>query len=284
MAIFTNQASLTYRNITRNSNIATGQILEALSATKTSVTSEYTPGDNITYIISIVNSGNTPQSGVTVTDDLGSYTVGTSVVTPLDYVDGSVKYYVNGIPQASPSTISGPPLSISGMTVPAGGNVTVIYETVVNDFAPLTNGSTIVNEATVTGAGITTPLTVSETVTARSVSDLTISKSISPDVVSENDEITYTFVIQNTSNAPVTFDDNAIVTDTFNPILSNISVTYNSLPWTETTNYTYNPATGVFSTNSDQITVPAATYTQDPITGAITTTPGVSVITVTGTI
>ncbi len=284
MAIFTNQASLTYRNITRNSNIATGQILEALSATKTSVTSEYTPGDNITYIISIVNSGNTPQSGVTVTDDLGSYTVGTSVVTPLDYVDGSIKYYVNGVPQASPSTISGPPLSISGMTVPAGGNVTVIYETVVNDFAPLTNGSTIVNEATVTGAGITTPLTVSETVTARSVSDLTISKSISPDVVSENDEITYTFVIQNTGNAPVTVDDNAIVTDTFNPILSNISVTYNSLPWTETTNYTYNPATGVFSTNSGQITVPAATYTQDPTTGAITTTPGVSVITVTGTI
>lgn len=284
MAIFTNQASLTYGNVTRNSNIATGQILETLSATKSSVTTDYTPGDNITYIISIVNAANSAQNGVVVTDDLGAYTIGTSTVTPLDYVDGSVKYYVNGVPQPAPTTLAGPPLSISGISIPAGGNVTIIYETTVNNFAPLADGSNIVNEATITGVGISTPLTVNETVTARSVSDLTISKSISPEIVTENDLITYTFVIQNTGNAPVTVGDNAVVNDTFNPILSNISVTYNSAPWTENTNYTYNPSTGVFATNPGQITVPAATYTQDPVTGAITVTPGVSVLTVTGTI
>ena len=284
MATFTNQASLTYRNITRNSNIATGQILETLSATKSSVTSNYTPGDNITYVISIVNSGNTVQSGVVISDNLGAYVSGSATLTPLTYVEDSVKYYVNGVLQAEPATVAGPPLTVSGITVPAGGNVTVIYETVVNEFAPLTDGSTIVNAATITGTGIATPLTVTETVTARSVSDLTISKSISPETVTENGEVTYTFVIQNTGNAPVTLDDNAVVNDTFNPILSDISVTYNSLPWDENTNYTYKPSTGVFATNPGQITVPAATYTQDPVTGAITTTPGVSVLTVTGTV
>ena len=284
MATFTNQASLTYRNITRNSNIATGQIIETLSASKSSVSSEYSPGDNITYIISIVNAGNVAQTGVVVTDNLGAYTIGSTTVTPLTYVDGSVQYYANGVSQPSPTTVAGPPLSISGITVPAGGNVTIIYEAVVNDFAPLLEGSTIVNEATITGTGLSTPITISETVTARSVSDLTISKSISPEIITENDEVTYTFVIQNTGNTPVTLADNAVVNDTFNPVLSNISVTYNSIPWAETTNYTYNPTTGVFATNAGQITVPAATYTQDSVTGAITTTPGVSVLTVTGTI
>ena len=284
MAIFTNQASLTYRNVTRNSNIATGQILETLSATKSAVTTEYTPGDNITYIISIVNAGSVVQNGVVISDDLGAYTVGSTTVTPLTYVDGSVKYYANGVLQASPTTTAGPPLSISGISVPAGGNAIIIYEALVNDYAPLLEGSTIVNEATITGTGLSTPIVVSETITARNVSDLTISKSITPEIVTENDEVTYSFVIQNTGNTPVTVADNAIVNDTFNPILTNISVTYNSLPWTEGTNYTYNPTTGAFATNAGQITVPAATYTQDPVTGAITTTPGVSVLTVTGTI
>ena len=284
MATFTNQASLTYRNITRNSNIATGQILETLSATKSSVTTNYTPGDNITYVISIVNAGSTAQNGVTITDNLGAYILGNTTVTPLTYVENSVKYYANGVLQTEPATMAGPPLTVSGITVPAGGNATIIYETIVNEFAPLNGGSTVVNTATISGVGIATPLTVSETVTARSVSDLTISKSISPETVTENGEVTYTFVIQNTGNAPVTVDDNAVVNDTFNPILSDISVTYNSLLWTENTNYTYNPSTGVFATNPGQITVPAATYTQDPITGAVTTTPGVSVLTVTGTV
>ena len=41
---------------------------------------------------------------------------------------------------------------------------------------------------------------------------------------------------------------------------------------------------GTFTTLPGQITVPAATYTQDPDTGVYTIQPGVSVITVTGTV
>jgi uncharacterized repeat protein (TIGR01451 family) len=284
MAIFTNQASLTYRNITRNSNIATGQILEALSATKSAVTGDYTAGDTVTYVISVVNAGNTPSTAVSITDNLGAYTVGTSTVYPLTYVDGSVKYYVNGVLQASPAVVAGPPLTVTGITIPAGGNITVIYEAAVNEFAPLVQGASINNTATVNAAGQTTPITVSETVVVRSLSDLTISKSITPETVTENGEITYTFVIQNTGNAEAGTADNAVINDTFNPVLENITVTYNGTILTEGVNYTYNESTGVFATLPGQITVPAATYSQDPATGAITTTPGVSVLTVTGTV
>ena len=283
MAIFTNQASLTYGNVTRNSNIATGQLLETVSASKSAVSTEYTVGDDITYVVSIVNAGETAQTGVLLTDDLGAYTVGGATVYPLTYVDGSAKLYVNGVLQTAPTVTAGPPLTLANITVPADSNVIIIYEATVNDFAPSLEGSIIVNSATVSGGGIAVPISVNETITARSVSDLTISKSISPAVVTDNGEVTYTFVIQNTGNAPVGADAAAVVSDTFDPILTNVSVTYNSLPWAEGTNYIYNQATGQFSTVPGQITVPASSYTQDA-SGEITVTPGVSVLTVTGNI
>ena len=52
----------------------------------------------------------------------------------------------------------------------------------------------------------------------------------------------------------------------------------------ETPPTTYNEAPGEFSTTSGAITVPAAVYTTDPVTGAQSVTPGVTVLTVTGTV
>ena len=48
--------------------------------------------------------------------------------------------------------------------------------------------------------------------------------------------------------------------------------------------YNYNEATGLFTTVPGQILVPAATYVQDPVTGAYTATPGIATLVVTGTI
>jgi len=58
----------------------------------------------------------------------------------------------------------------------------------------------------------------------------------------------------------------------------------NGTTWTSPANYTYDETTGVFTTGSSQIVVPAATYTQDEETGEWIIDPGVVVITVTGTI
>ena len=102
--------------------------------------------------------------------------------------------------------------------------------------------------------------------------------------MTENGRITYTFVIQNSGNAEATATDNVVVTDTFNPVLTGLTVTFDGAAWTEGVNYTYDEATGIFATVAGQITVPAATYTQDPTTGNRITTPGVSVLTVSGTI
>ncbi|MBE6890204.1 MAG: DUF11 domain-containing protein [Ruminococcaceae bacterium] len=284
MAIFFNQATLSYNDTVTNSNIVTGEILDILSAAKTAVTETYTTGDTTTYVISIVNSGTTAATGVTVTDDLGAYTFGAAQVTPLDYVDGSVRYFVNGVLQPAPAVTAGPPLVISGLTVPAGGNVIVVYEATANTFAPLGDGASITNTAVITGTGITNPVTVQETITADSTARLTITKALSPETVTENGELTYTFTIQNYGSTPIVATDNATVTDTFNPILDPIAVTFNGAAWTEGVNYTYDEATGEFATIPSQITVPAATYTQDPTTGEWLVQPGSVVLRVTGTV
>ena len=283
MAQFVNQAQLSYNNSVVASNIAVGEILEVLSASKTALSGVYSKDDTVTYVISLVNTGTVPVTGLTVTDDLGTYTQGTLTLTPLTYVDGSVRYFVDGVLQPSPLVTVGTNLSFANITVPAGGNTTIIYEAEVNGFAPLEADSAIVNTATITGGGIT-PVTVSETVTVLDGPFLTITKAISPVLVSENGTLTYTFTIANYGNTAVTATDDAVVTDTFNPILSNIGVTFNGTTWVEGTNYSYDEVTGLFTTLSGQITVPEATFAQDSVTGSVITTPGTVTLVVTGTV
>ena len=284
MAQFTNQAQLTYNNTVTNSNVAVGEILEVLSATKTAVGNTYGPQDNrVTYIISIINSGTTEFSNITVTDNLGSYTAGAVTVVPLTYRTGTVRYYINGVLQNTPAVTPESPLTISGISIPAGGNATIVYEADINQYAPLATGSTIENTVTITSPGIT-PITASETIAVETEPVLSITKTISPVPVTENGTLTYTFLIQNTGNTAATAEDLAAITDTFNPILNNLTVTFNGDTWAETTNYTYDPATGLFSTVAGQITVPAAAYTQDAATGVWSVIPGTSTLVITGTL
>ena len=96
--------------------------------------------------------------------------------------------------------------------------------------------------------------------------------------------MTYTFTIINTGNTAAVATDNVTVTDTFNPILSNLVVALDGTTWSTPANYTYNGATGEFATVPGQIVVPAATYTQDATTGEWIIEPGVAVLTVSGTV
>ncbi len=281
MAIFTNQATLTYNGNTTNSNIAVGELLEVLTAEKTAVEGAYGPGELVTYVVTLRNTGNTALAGVTITDDLGGYTQGAGTVYPLTPELTTVRLFINGVLQATPAVTAGPPLTVTGVNIPAGGDAVLVYQARANAFADPTQTGTIVNTVTITGAGIANPITATETVNAATAPQLTVTKTISPAQVTDNDRVTYTFVIQNAGNQAVTVADNAAITDTFNPILADLAVTLDGAPFTA---YTYNQATGLFATTPGAITVPAATATQDPTTGAYTITPGITTLTVTGTI
>ena len=284
MAIFTNQATLTYNGSSTNSNIAYGEILDVLVATKTAVEGSYAPGQIVTYVVTLRNTGNASLTGLVVTDDLGGYDFNGATVYPLTYEDGSVALFTNGVPQAAPTVTAGPPLVFSNITVPAGGDTVIVYQAQANAFANPAVGGSIDNTVTVTGDGLSAPITATETVVANAAPLLTISKSITPSQVVDNDRVTYTFVIQNSGNQAVVATDDAAITDTFDPILTALTVTFDGAAWTQGVQYNYNEATGLFATFPGQILVPAATYTQDPVTGAYTATPGIATLVVTGTI
>lgn len=283
MASFTNQAHLSYNGRSVASNVVTGQMLSPLTLTKTAVVDTYAPTDTVTYVITIVNSGATAYTDLTLTDDLGAYAAGGQTVYPLSYTPDSAVWFINGTRQADP-TASGAPLVISGLSVPAGGNAVILYEAATTDAAPLAEGSEITNAVTLTGSGIGTPLTAQATVTVEAQANLRITKSLSPAVVAENGSLTYTFLIQNEGNLPAGPDAAVVVTDTFDPILRDLTVNLNGEPLAVKTGYTYDESTGAFATVAGQITVPAATFSQSTETGDWETVPGEAVLTVTGTV
>lgn len=284
MAEFTNQASLIYNDTIANSNVVVGNLVQPLAVEKTAVSDSYDPDCTVTYVVSLTNSNAVAYTGLTLTDDLGAYTVDTRRLVPLSYVDGSIKYYVNGVLQTAPTITAGDSLSVSGVNVPANGNAMIIYEARPTVYAPLDAEASVTNAVTVTGDGIAEPISSSETVNAAAGAILSISKSISPATVAANGQITYTFVIQNTGNTAADAALGAVVTDTFAPVLKNLTAAFNKTALTADKDYTYDQTTGVFTTTPGTITVPAAEYTRDETTGAVQISPAIGVLTVTGTV
>ena len=284
MAIFSNQATLTYNGNFTNSNIAYGEILDVLAVSKTAVEGSYTPGTLVTYVVTLRNTGSATLTGLTVTDNLGGYDFSGTTVYPLTYETDSAVLFANGVLQPSPAVTGGPPLIISGISVPGNGDVVLVYQARANTFASPNVNGTIENTVTVTGSGLSAPVTAVETVTAETEPVLTISKSITPSQVVDNDRVTYTFVIQNSGNQAVVATDNAAITDTFDPVLTALTVTFEGAAWTQNVQYNYNETTGLFTTVPGQLLVPAASYTQDPVTGEYFVTPGIATLVVTGTI
>lgn len=278
MAQYTNQARLTYGNVVTNSNIAVGEVVSTISAIKIALNETYTQNSTITYIITVSNSGTSTINNLTVNDNLGEYPFGIGSLIPLDYVDGTLRYFINGILQPTPSIDLSNGLTINNISVPAGETSILIYEARVNIYAPLNEDGCITNEVTITGdCGNTT---ATARVCADDSAQITITKSISPVPVACGGTVTYTFLLQNYGAIPLVATDNAVVTDSFNPILSNVTASLNGVAIP----FTYDETTGAFATSEGAVTVPGATITQDLTTGAWTVTPGVSTLVVTGTI
>jgi len=283
MATFTNRATLTYNGRTVDSNTVTGTINEPLTVTKNALSDAYSDGETVTYVVSLVNSGGTALNGLILTDDLGGYTVNGQTVYPLEFVEGSVAYYTNGALQADPSVTSTVPLVIEGISVPAGGSALLIYQSRITEFAGLGADDYVINTATVRGGGLAETVSDSETINARNEPMLSIIKGLTPTTIGENGTITYTFEIQNVGNRATLVEDNVTVTDVFDPILNITSVTLDGVVLTEGVEYTYDEATGSFSTTPGFVNVPAATFVQNP-DGSYTVTPGSVTLEVNGTI
>ena len=283
MATFKNQATLTYNGITTSSNIVTGEIVGVLTASKNALQASYGAGDVLSYIISLINSGDAALTDVTVTDDLGKYSSGGASYVPLTYVTGSAVSFVDGVMKPVAAAVTADGLVFSSVTVPANGNTLIFYEAEANEYAPLAADGSIMNSITASSASLGSPAAASKTVPARSEPTLSISKTLAPLSVNENGSLTYTFTIENTGSEAAGEAAQLVITDEFDPVLTNLAVTLNSAPLTLGTDYTYSSATGVFSTTAGAVTVPAAEISQGA-DGVWSVVPGTAVLTVSGNI
>jgi len=282
VAQYQNQAQLSYRTVTVNSNTAIGEILEPLSVAKTASPDTYTAGQSVTYAVSLVNAGPSTLSGLTLRDDLGAYTVGTEVFVPLSYEPDSVRLFVGGVLQSAPTVEAGPPLVISGLSLPAGQDLVLLYRASLTPFAPPAPESVITNTATV--SGIASAVTAQATINALAEPLLSVQKSIEPIPVAEGGEVTYTFLIRNEGGGATVDDDAVTLSDLFDPILTGVSASLDGTPLVLGTDYTYDPQTGLFATLPGRIALPAAAFERDAQTGAWTVVPSSVTLTVTGRI
>ena len=268
---------------TKVSNIAEISVESAVGFTKTSLGNTYTDNSILTYILTVTNSSGSAVTGSTITDNLGTYVFGTTELTPLEYVSPAV-LLINGQDVSAQLTVDA---SIPGSliftipSIPAGATANIIYKAQLNDYAPLAVDSTIINTSTFESNSECADTSASATVSVANTANISIIKQMCPNPVVCGDTITYTIKIYNYGN---TAAENVVLTDDFNPAPANITVSRDGVLLLGT-DYTYVDGTlTVPPASATPITVPAATFTQDPTTGIITITPSVVEYTITGTI
>lgn len=284
MPEITNRASLsyTYGNGTVVSqvlsNVASVTLNGAITGTKTSLGTTYRSDEDITYVITLQNTSDVAKNNVQVSDNLGTYIIGgLTTATPLDYV-GPTQLFVNGTPigELIP-TVTDSNVVFLIPTIPAGGNVVIVYRVRINEFAPIVAGSTITNTASYIGDETCNDFSVDNVITVEEFADVRIFKSMSPDPIVCGTPITYTFTLYNYGNSAAT---NVTLVDTFSPAPATVTVTLDGVQ-VESSDYTYVGGTLTFPTGAAQLTLPPATF-ETEADGSVTVTPSVTTITVTG--
>lgn len=284
--IITNQASLNYeyngQSATVLSNVATALLGEPLEVSKISLEDSYRLGDAITYSVSFLNSSGSALTNVTVIDDLGSVSEGGVTVTPLSYISPAI-LLIDGVFSGNVTPVIGSDnVTFTIPSLPAGSRAQIIYKSAVNSYASISEGSEIINTVTLTADGFAGSVTDSDMITVESYADVTVTKTMTPTSIVDGDTLTYTFVISNFGNAPAT---NIVLSDSFDPAPENISVQVNGTA-VPATDYTYVGGVLTFpaDTSAYELSLPAATFVRDPVSGLVTITPSSLTVSVVGVI
>lgn len=268
---------------TKNSNLAEIELDSSLGFSKATLGTTYSSGAPVTYVLSVTNNSTATVTELTVTDDLGTFTEGATELTPLTFLSPAL-LLINGQDSTALLTTDATSPNAVVFTFPSlapGETANIIYNATPNSYAPLVQASTITNSATLQSNSDCADGEASTTVTVSSAADIEVIKSMCPNPVVCGDTITYTVKIYNYGNIDA---EDVVLTDTFNPAPTNITVSRNGVILTPDT-YTYTDGTltvPVQATAGD--TVPAATFVRNPETGEVTTIPGLVEYVISGTI
>ncbi len=287
MATIENFATVSYTSggiaETKNSNLAEITLDSAVALQKNSLGDTYGDGSELTHILTITNTSTSPINNVSVTDDLGTFAFNATELTPLTYI-GPALLLINGqdlSAQLTVDTDTPGSVTFSFPTLPASSSASIIYKTNVNEFAPLAIGSNITTTATLASDSDCADGEATEVINAAEAANVNVFKQMSPNPVVCGDTVTYTIRIYNYGNIAA---ENVVLTDRFDPAPTNITVSRDGTA-VPITDYTYeNGLLTVPAGTGTAVTVPAATFTTDPTTGAVAVTPGIVEYVITGTI
>lgn len=268
------------------SNAANASVQEAITVNKTTLTNTYFLNKEIFYCISIVNNKSTAIKNLKISENLGAYS-NTSLPSetkfiPLDY-SGPSFLYINGAfdSQIIPETYSDK-IIFKVNDFPAYSNILLIYSTTVNNKAPHSEKSSIINTSSITSNEISKPVLCSKEIFVTNKADINIVKYMYPNPALPGELITYNFTIYNYGNTEAT---NVKLNDVLLPAPNNLNISINSKNLSRK-DYSYIGGTlNIPSYDSDfSISIPPAKFLQDSTTGIFTTNPGVINIVASGKI
>ncbi len=257
------------------SNTAVVNLIEdySISGLKSTLNTSFRPGQNITYIVQVENTGNLPLYAVTISDDLGGSG------NPLSFVVGSGSLNENGtITQIIPTSTS--PLVFTLVNPLASGEkATITYVARVNSSIDSSVAS-ITNTATVTGreessSGTLVTMSPNPTVTIEreNYAQVELKKESSANNIVEGNSFDYVITLENSGNLDA---NNVVISDTLPTgfSISSISSVSNGVLVTyETSDYNVDSSNVLtLPTGSKTISVPASS-------GGVN---GKTVITITG--
>lgn len=284
----TNTATLRFLSGSKNhsvaSNIATVTLQGPLEIKMHALEAAYQLDDGLVYTISIRNTGSTTLNNVSVTDNLGSYTLADgTIITPLTYLGPAHEYVDGAFHAALTPTVNEHSLVFTINSLMPSTDVLIQYKVITNQYSTgELNVSSIVNTATASHPDISSPVTATYTMPLDAYAKVTIEKSMSPDPITDGSVLTYTFLIKNYGTAPAT---EVILSDQFTVPPSNLNVKLDSVAIPpEDYEYTSGTLTYPSTTSSQTFDIPAASIQQDPATGEVTIVPSQRIVTVSGTI
>lgn len=284
MAIINNQANVTFSYTgarapeSRNSNVSNTTLIEeySLVVTKQSLQQGFTPGENITFNINVVNDGANPLTNFTISDNLG-LVAGSSI--PLNYVLNSARLISDDtITTINPTSVS--PLEFNvPLTLEVGEAFNIVYvaQVVENLAQDVLN---IVNTATLTATDINgaNPITetASNTLLRTNDADLVITKQANKSVINSNDTLDYILSI---SNRGVLDATDVVVTDILPEgfTVNSISISQNG------TTYNYNASEYTIDSSTNTLTLPNASGRPIVIEGYEEGIDNSAIITISGT-
>ncbi len=172
----------------------------------------YSPGELLTYIVTLRNTGAFPLCSLEITDNLGAWAPQGVSLNPLSY-EGPLRLYVEGcfVSCISPACISGESAVFSILYLAPGAEAALVYHMRVNEKAPLAAGSVITSTVGISAENLPETITASHTIPVRAFAPLQIEKAVfSPKTGDGAGQYKHVYTLFNPGLQPA---ERAVVTD-----------------------------------------------------------------------